>query len=72
VQSLLFDRDVFTIAQAKAWASDHGWKTHDVDVPTSGHYIHLRQESPALFQRVRVKPFGSRHGIQARVGWKVC
>ena len=47
----------------------HGWKANDVDV--TDDYIHLRQEDPAHFTRVRTVHVGGR-GVQARVGWKKC
>ena len=68
---LLFSKSRFTVAQAKAWAHKHDWKTSDVDVPPSGEYIHLRQEDPSHFQRIRTVYLGGR-GVQARVGWPTC
>ena len=44
VQSLLFDRQMFTEAQAKAWAKEHGYLYGSVD--TTGSYHRLRQEAP--------------------------
>jgi len=44
VQSLLFDRHMFTEAQAKAWAKEHGYLYGSVD--TTGSYHRLRQEAP--------------------------
>jgi len=68
-QTLLFPRDRFTVAQAKAWAKRHDWKSNDVDV--TADFIHLRQEDPHRFRRIRTVHMGGR-GVQARVGWPVC
>lgn len=68
-QALLFPRSRFTVDESKAWAMRHGWKANDVDV--TDDYIHLRQEDPAHFTRVRTVHVGGR-GVQARVGWKKC
>lgn len=71
VQVLLFPRDKFNVVEAKAWARKHDWKTSDVDVPESGEFIHLRQEDPSHFRRIRTVHLGGR-GVQARVGFPVC
>lgn len=44
VQSLLFDKTVFTEHQAKEWAREHGYHYGKVD--TTGSYHRLRQEAP--------------------------
>ena len=67
VQALLFPRDRFTVATAKEWSARHDWKTDDVDV--TDDYIHLRQEDPSHFKRIRTVFMGGR-GVEARVGWK--
>lgn len=69
VQSLLFPRERFTVAEAKAWAKRHNWHSGDVDLKSD--YIHLRQEDPRGFRRVRTVYFGG-SGVEARVGWKKC
>jgi hypothetical protein len=67
VQSLLFDKRVFTARQATGWAHSHGFKYGDVEIPPAGRYIHLRQLPP----RGRIKriiPVGSPlSGIRAIV-----
>ena len=67
VASLLFDKRVFTAAQAKAWAHAHGYRygTLEAGGPAS-RYWHLPQ---ALTGRVkRIVPFGSTaSGIRAIV-----
>jgi hypothetical protein len=69
VQALLFPTSRFTVAQAKAWATRHDWRSNDVDVKPE--FIHLRQESPSVFKRIRTKYLGGR-GVQAHVGWEKC
>ena len=68
-QTLLFPTYKFTVAEARAWARRHGWKSDDVDVKEE--YIHLRQEDPSHFRRIRTVHFGG-SGVEARVGWKKC
>jgi hypothetical protein len=69
VQALLFLKDRFSLKQAKAWAQRHNWRSNDVDA--TDEYIHLRQEDPSKFERIRTVFLGGR-GVQARVGWPVC
>lgn len=69
VQTLLFPRYRFDVAGAKAWAAKHKWASDDVDVKEE--YIHLRQEDPSHFERIRTVPFGG-SGVEARVGWRKC
>ena len=65
VQSLLFPRDKFTTAQAKAWAKKHGYKHGKVDV--TAHYIRMRQRDPSDFKTERTIPLGD-SGVKAVVG----
>lgn len=69
VQSLLFPRDRFTVAQAREWAHKHRWHIGDVDVKE--HFIHIRQEDPRGFRRLRTVHLGG-SGVLATVGWRVC
>lgn len=69
VQTLLFPRDRFTVAEARAWAHKHSWRSDDVDLKPD--FIHLRQENPGHFRRIRTVYLGGR-GVQARVGWPIC
>jgi hypothetical protein len=69
VQALLFPTERFSVAQAKAWASKHDWKSGDVD--ETHDFIHLRQDEPSSFRRIRTVFLGGR-GVQARVGWPTC
>lgn len=67
VQSLLFPRPKFSVSTAKDWAARHGWRTGDVDVKEN--FIHLRQQSPGLFKKIRTVYFGG-SGVEARIGWR--
>jgi hypothetical protein len=67
VQSLLFPRPKFDVASAKAWSLRHGWRSDDVDVKDA--WMHLRQEDPKHFARVRTVMIGG-SGVEARVGWR--
>jgi hypothetical protein len=68
VQSLLFQKNLYTPAQAKRWAVAHGFKPGKMDV--TGKYIHLTQAPSSKFRRIRTVPFG--RGIISRVGWTQC
>lgn len=67
VQTLLFDRDSWTEARAKAWLSKHGYET-GVDVKPGT--LRFRQREPSLFRRktFRTISFGDGTGIKAVVG----
>ncbi len=66
VQSLLFKRDAgWTVARARSWASQHGYRSSKVDV--TDDYVRLRQAPPGRFARMRTKSFGQ--GIRAVVGF---
>jgi len=64
VQSLLFDREVWTVASAKKWARSHNFRATKTDV--TDDYIRLRQAPPGRFKVLRTKTFG--RGIKAVVG----
>lgn len=65
VQSLLFPKETWTVARAKAWAKREGYRYGDVD--EHGRYIHLRQFDPAHLTVVRTITLKGTD-IQARVG----
>jgi hypothetical protein len=64
VQSLLFDRDYFTVRQAKAWAARNGFKHGKVD--ETDKYIRLRQRDPGEFRVKRTITLTD--GVRAVVG----
>ena len=67
VQSLLFDKRVFDLDYATAWASSHGYSDKHVE-ETKGYY-RIRQYSPSrgTKSRYRTINFGERTGIKAVV-----
>lgn len=62
IQSLLFDKQ-WTPAEARAWATSHGYKATKVHV--TDDYIHLRQFAPVPGTQKRTITFGQ--GIKAVV-----
>jgi hypothetical protein len=64
VQSLQFDKDLFTVDEAKAWARHHHFHYGKVEVG-QGNWLRLRQADPEHFRpsTFRVIPF--REGVQA-------
>lgn len=67
VQTLLFPRDRFTVAKAKAWARGHDFASRKVDVPEGGQYIRLRQEAPLKGGVKRMITLSPEEGIKAVV-----
>lgn len=63
VQSLLFSRNSWSPARAKAWARSHGYRSAKIDV--TEHNIRLRQRTPAAGALFRTITFGQ--GIKAVV-----
>jgi len=56
VQTVLFDRKIYTAAQARAWLEDHGFKSLKVD--TKKNTLRFRQVSPQKCEFMRTgKPF---------------
>ena len=68
VQTILFDRDLWSASAAGDWLRDHGYLGRTAD--TAAHYHRFRQVDPDRFQRgtLRTIPFGAATGIQAVVG----
>jgi hypothetical protein len=65
VQSLIFDNEKFTQAQAQAWFGENeGFVSGDVD--TAGTSFRFRQYDPQFFSQFRTKPIAT--GITAVVG----
>lgn len=67
--TVLFPRPAFSVTKAKAWAKRYGLKYGDVDV--KDNFIHLRQEEPSTFRRMRTIHLG-KHGVEGVVGWTEC
>jgi len=67
VQTLIFDKEKFSVDEAKAWAEKNGFKSSKVDEPEAGDTIRLRQRDPVDFKddmrTITLKP-----GVKAVVG----
>jgi len=69
VQTLLFDRDGFSVPAAQAWARTHEFRAARRDVDVMDRYIHIRQRHPDAFAEMRTITFGDHlDGIKAVVG----
>jgi hypothetical protein len=66
VQTLLFDLDMFTTAEARRWARSHGYAGEHVDTKTAVH--RLRQRDPGDFQKGSFYTISFRPGVQAVIG----
>lgn len=67
VQTVLFDKTMWSITAAKKWLKDHGYKIPTVD--TTKEYHRFRQRPPFQFQKgtFRTKEFGKGKGIKALI-----
>ena len=68
VQTLIFDKAVFTEEQARAWAKDHDFKVSKVDETQDS--FRIRQQQPGRFQAnsFRTIEFMGVNGILAVIG----
>jgi len=65
IQSVLFEKDQWTVAKAKIWLKAHGYYYGKSDSTTS--HIRFRQFDPSSKMRYRTITFG--HGIKAVVAF---
>jgi hypothetical protein len=67
VQTILFDRETWTVSRAQEWLARHDRKIPKVD--TTRDYLRFRQAPPSQFESgtFRTIPFG-RQGIKAVIG----
>lgn len=65
VQTVLFDKTMWTVGAAKKWLRDHGYKVPAVD--TTKEYHRFRQRPPFQFEKgtFRTKNFGKGTGIKS-------
>lgn len=64
-QSVLFDKSRWTVASARKWLSEHGYRGLKVDEGGEhAEYYRFRQTDPSLYRELRVIPAGRRksHG----------
>lgn len=64
VQSLIFDKNNYSVEKAQEWAKSHGFKT---GVDEKEGTIRLRQKNPSKFKKFATKEFGK--GIKAVIGF---
>jgi len=65
IQSILLDRDIFTLKQAENWIKEHGFKLKKLDITV--HYYRFRQLEPSMFKYLRMKRMG--RGVMAVIGF---
>jgi len=68
VQSLLFDKNVYSTQEAKDWVKSHDFKSDDVDIIEE--YIRLRQRDPDGYQDDSFRAIDLDDGIKAVIGKK--
>lgn len=70
VQSIIFNREFWTISKAKEWIKDHPqFKVGKIDLPADGKTIRFRQRNPKEFKRFRIKNIGNGN-IKLIIGFK--
>ena len=57
-QSVVFLKDMWTVARAKAWLKQHGYKYGSVDT-SPPNTIRFRQQDPRRFGRFAMQPLGT-------------
>ena len=58
IQSIIFDRDIWTVRKAVEWLRLHQFKFNKIDLPFDAKTIRFRQQSPGKFKRFRIKNIG--------------
>lgn len=66
VQSLIFDKDIFTEEQAKKWATDHAFAVDKSEINDSGYCLHQRELSE--FDAESLRTINLTEGVNAVVG----
>lgn len=66
IQSLIFDKELFTAETAKKWALDHDFKAESVDETTDS--IRLRQKDPNEFLEDSFRTIELTDGVKAVIG----
>jgi hypothetical protein len=69
IQSIIFERNLFTPTQAKKWIQDHGYKTlfYGKIADITEDYIRYRQQSPKKYKTYRTKQISK--GIKLILGY---
>lgn len=66
VQTLIFDRKLFTLTEARNWARTHDFKSSGVDETEDSYRI--RQRDPSRFKSGSFKTVELTKGVKAVVG----
>ena len=66
VQSLIFDKDFFSVDQSKNWAKKHGFEYTYVDEKINT--FRIRQQEPSFFQKEGFRTIQFTEGVQAVIG----
>ena len=66
IQTLIFDREMFTPGQTEIWAKRHGFKHSGLDV--KAYTVRVRQESPGDFIEGSMRTITLRAGVKAVIG----
>jgi hypothetical protein len=69
IQSILFNKNLYTLPQAKKWISDHGYKTtfYGKLADITENYYRFRQQSPKKYNTYRTKEISK--GIMLVLGY---
>jgi len=65
VQSVIFDKKLFTSEEAKKWLKKHGFKSGKID--KTEDKLRFRQKNPSQFKRFRTKPADK--GVKLIIGF---
>jgi len=66
IQSLIFDKGLFSKSQAKRWATQHGFVSTGVD--TKENTYRIRQHEPSSFSKGTFRTIELSEGVQAVIG----
>ena len=68
VQSIIFDKSMYSVTEAKKWLRDNSFVAPKVD--KTDRYLRFRQKQPSYFDEssFRTIPFGKNTGIKAIIG----
>jgi hypothetical protein len=67
VQSVMFEKQTYTVDQAKRWLKEHGMRSSSADVG-GGHALHFRQHDPSSYRPGTFRTISFGYGIKAVVG----
>jgi len=65
LQTIIFSKDKFTVAEATKWAKDHNFRHDKIDEPAAGNTIRLRQFDPSLCKAGSERTIELTDGVKA-------